>query len=336
MVRAEQVVAEERAAAGPRSGGRARASGGGRAKGRPPGRRPPVALLAAFILPALALYTVFIIYPLFSALQYSLFTWEGTRQAGFAGLDNFTRLFSGVYAERFWRAFGHNGLFFLGTMAVQTTLGLAFAVLLHRSRFGKRFLQTAYTLPYLVSPIVVGYLWSLMLSPQFGAVNEALRAVGLDALAQPWTGDPQLALPTLILVNTWQWIGFPMLLFSAALAGIPEEYAEAARTDGASGARVFWHVTLPLLLPAIGIVSVLTFIGNMNVLDLVYAMQGSQGAPAGATDVLGLLFYRTAFQNPDLNAIGQSSALAVVMFVFIFGVSIVATRVLRRAEERLR
>ncbi|ASU85148.1 sugar ABC transporter permease [Nocardiopsis gilva YIM 90087] len=298
--------------------------------------RPPWWVLALFLVPAVALYTVFIVYPLFSALQYSMFSWQGTQRLGFAGLDNFAHLFSGVYGDRLWRAFGHNLAFFAGTMLVQTTLGLAFAVLLRHTRAGRRFLQTAYVLPHLVSPIVVGYLWSLMLSPQFGAVNAALRAVGLDALAQPWTGDPALALPTLILVNAWQWIGFPMLLFSAALAGIPPEYEEAARVDGASGWQAFRTVTLPLLMPAIGIVTVLTFIGNMNVLDLVYAMQGSQGAPAGATDVLGLLFYRTAFNNPDPGAIGQASALAVVMFVFIFGVSIAATRVLRRREAQLR
>nr|WP_221308351.1 sugar ABC transporter permease [Nocardiopsis mwathae] len=297
---------------------------------------PPWWVLAAFLLPAVALYTLFIVYPLFSALQYSLYSWQGTQRTGFAGWDNFAHLFSGVYGDRLWRAFGHNLAFFGGTMLVQTTVGLAFAVLLRGTRTGRRFLQTAYVLPHLVSPIVVGYLWSLMLSPQFGAVNAALRAVGLDALARPWTGDPALALPTLILVNAWQWIGFPMLLFSAALAAIPPAYEEAARVDGASGWQAFRHVTLPLLVPAIGIVTVLTFIGNMNVLDLVYAMQGSQGAPAGATDVLGLLFYRTAFNNPDPGAIGQASALAVVMFVFIFGISIAATRVLRRGEARLR
>ncbi|RCV51695.1 ABC transporter permease [Marinitenerispora sediminis] len=300
------------------------------------GHRPPWWVLAVFVLPALALYTVFIVYPLFSALQYSLFGWQGTRQTGLVGLENFRHLFGGIYGERLWRAFGHNLAFFAGTMLVQTTLGLAFAVLLRRARAGRRFLQTAYVLPHLVSPIVVGYLWSLMLSPQFGAVNAVLRAVGLDALAQPWTGDPALALPTLILVNAWQWIGFPMLLFTAALAGLPPEYEEAARVDGASAWRAFWHVTLPLLVPAIGVVSVLTFVGNMNVLDLVYAMQGSQGAPGGSTDVLGLLFYRTAFNNPDPGAIGQASALAVVMFVFVFGISIAATSVLRRWEARLR
>jgi raffinose/stachyose/melibiose transport system permease protein len=289
------------------------------------------------VLPALLLYSTFIVYPLVSALQYSLYEWSGTRQGGFAGLGNFHDLFTQYpLSEQVWRALEHNALFFVGTMLIQNTAGMAFAVLLHRSRRGKPFLQTAYTLPHLVSPIVVGYLWSLMLNPQFGVVNATLRAVGLDALAQPWRGDPHLALPVAIGVNAWQWIGFPMLLFGAALAGIPEEYHEAARCDGASAWHTFRRVTLPLLTPAIGIVSVLTFVGNFNVLDLIFSLQGSQGNPAGATDVLGLLFYRTAFQNPDPNSIGQSSALAVCMFALIFGTALAASRVFRRMEDRLR
>lgn len=294
-------------------------------------------VLLTFLLPALVLYTAFIVYPLVSAMQYSLFRWTGNRQEGFAGLANFHDLFTRYpLSEEVWRAFGHNCLFFAGTMLIQTTAGLAFAVLLHKSRRGKQFLQTAFTLPHLVSPIVVGYLWSLMLNPQFGAVNAALRAVGLDSLAQPWRGDPHLALPVSILVNAWQWVGFPMLLFGAALAGIPEEYEQAARVDGASSWQVFRRVTLPLLTPVLGIVTVLTFIGTFNVLDLIYALQGSKGSPEFSTDVLGLLFYRTAFENSDANAIGQSSALAVCMFVLIFGVSLAANRFFRRIEERLK
>ncbi|MCW2947249.1 MAG: sugar transporter permease [Actinoallomurus sp.] len=305
-----------------------RATGGGHARRRS---------LLIFLIPALALYSVFIVYPLISALEYSFYSWTGTRRGGFAGLSNFHDLLTKYpLSEQVWRALGHNCLFFVGTMLIQTIAGLTFAVLLHKSRRGKRFLQTAFTLPHLVSPIVVGYLWSLMLNPQFGAVNAALRGVGLGSLAQPWRGDPHLALPVAIVVNAWQWIGFPMLLFAAALAGIPEEYEQAARCDGASSWQVFRRVTFPLLTPVLGIVSVLTFIGNFNVLDLIYALQGSQGNPTFSTDVLGLLFYRTAFDNPDANAIGQSSALAVCMFVLIFGVSIAANRFFRRMEDRLR
>lgn len=304
---------------------------------RAPGVRGRSVKSWLFLLPALALYSVFIVYPLVSALQYSFYKWNGDKATGLAGLSNFSDLFTKYpLDEQVWRALGHNALFFAGTMLIQTTLGLAFAVLLNKARRGRRFLQTAYTLPHLVSPIVVGYLWSLMLNPQFGAVNAALRDVGLGSLAQPWRGDPHLALPVTIVVNAWQWIGFPMLLFGAALAGVPPEYEEAARVDGASSWKVFRRITLPLLTPALGIVTVLTFIGNFNVLDLIYALQGSQGNPGFSTDVLALLFYRTAWANSDANAIGQSSALAVCMFALIFGVSILANAAFRRMERRLK
>jgi raffinose/stachyose/melibiose transport system permease protein len=298
--------------------------------------RPPWWLVLAFLAPALLLYTTFIVYPLGSALQYSFYEWRGTARGEFVGLGNFAELFTTYpFNEQLVRAFWHNVAFFVGTMLIQNTAGLAFAVLLYRSRRGKRILQTCFTLPYLVSPLVVGYLWSLMLSPSFGPVNATLRGIGLDSLALPWLGDPRTALPVVILVNAWQWVGFPMLLFGAALAGIPDEYGEAARTDGASEWRTFWHVTLPLLTPAVGTVTVLTFVGNFNVFGLVYAMGGSEGGPAGSTDVLGLLFYRTAFQG-GVDAIGRSSALAVLMFVFIFGTSVLVNRYMRRREEALR
>ena len=311
------------------TGRRGRATRGGR---RP---APPLPVLAVFLAPALLLYSVFVVYPLFSALQYSLFDWAGTAQRGFVGLDNFVGLFTTFpLDEQLVRAFGHNVVFFLGTMLIQNTLGLTFAVLLSKRRITRRLFQTLYTLPYLVSPLVVGYLWVLMLRPQFGVLNAAFDAVGLESLSQPWLGDPGTALPVVILINAWQWIGFPTLLFGAALAAIPEEYEAAARVDGASSWQAFSRITLPLLTPAIGTVTVLTFIGSFNLFALAYAVGGSKGDPAGAIDVLGLVFYRTAFEG-GLNAIGRSSALAVLMFIFIFGVAVVANRYLRRKEAEL-
>ncbi|RJL32897.1 carbohydrate ABC transporter permease [Bailinhaonella thermotolerans] len=293
-------------------------------------------VLAVFILPALVLYTIFIVYPLVSAFRFSFSEWKGTLEVGFAGLGNYRDLLTIYpYDEQLWRAFGHNAVFFVGTMLIQNTVGLLFAVLLFRYTRGKRTLQAAFTTPYLVDPLVVGYLWSLLLSPTFGPVNAALEAAGLESWALPWLGDTRTALPIIILVNAWQWVGFPMLLFSAALAGIPAEYHEAARVDGASSWQAFRRVTLPLLTPAIGVVSVLTFIGNFNAFGLVYAMAGSTGSPAGSTDVLGLLFYRVAFREGGLEAIGRSSALAVLMFVFIFGVSMLASSYFRRKERAL-
>ncbi|GAA5193757.1 sugar ABC transporter permease [Rugosimonospora acidiphila] len=293
-----------------------------------------------FLLPAFLLYTVFVVYPLVSALADSFWRWQGTARGGFAGMANFTGLFTTFpLNHQLWPAFWHTAVFFVGTMVVQNTFGLLVAVLLTELRWARRFLQTVYTLPYLVGGLVVGYLWSLLLSPSFGPVNATLEAVGLGSFARPWLGDPALALPVVILVNAWQYVGFPVLLFGAALAGLPPEYAEAARVDGANAAQRFFRVTLPLLLPSIGVVSILTFIGSFNTFELVYALEGAQGnqptGPGGATDVLGLIFYRVAFQEGGVDAIGQSSALAVLLFLFIFGIAVLANRVVRRREATL-
>lgn len=290
----------------------------------------------AFVLPALILFAVFIAYPLFTALSYSFFGWTGILRGDFVGLENYVTLFTKLpYSEDIPNAFVHNILLFFGAMVFQNTVGLGLASLLHRLTRFKRFFQTMYTLPYLVSPLVIGYLWSLMLSPLFGPVNAVLRGIGLGELAQPWLGNPQTAIWVVVLVTAWQWIGFPVLLYGAALGGIPEEIDEAASLDGASAWQRFRSITLPMLVPAIGTVSVLTFIGAMEAFPIPYALGGSQGNPAGATDVLSLLFYRTAFESGSSNAIGTSSAIATLLFIFIFGISMLITMLLRRAERKL-
>ncbi|WP_350348938.1 sugar ABC transporter permease [Agromyces sp. G08B096] len=289
-----------------------------------------------FVLPALLLFAVFIAYPLLTALSYSFFDWTGILRGDFTGLENYVKLFTTLpYSEDIPNAFLHNILLFIGAMVFQNTVGLGLATLLHRRARFKRFFQTMYTLPYLVSPLVIGYLWSLMLSPLFGPVNAVLRAIGLGELAQPWLGNPQTAIWVVVIVTAWQWIGFPVLLYGAALGGIPEEIDEAASLDGATSWQRFRSITLPMLVPAIGTVSVLTFIGAMEAFPIPYALGGSQGNPAGATDVLSLLFYRTAFESGSSNAIGTSSAIATLLFLFIFGISMLITALMRRAERKL-
>lgn len=283
-----------------------------------------------FWLPAFLVYTLFIVWPLLNALLYSLFEWQGLRRGAFVGLDNFVRLFTtepwqGDLAE----AFGHNIVFFVGTMILQNTVALAFALVIFSLKRGGRFWQNLFFMPHLLATVVVGFLWNLILNPLFGPLNQGLELLGLDALAQPWLGQPSTALPTIIAVNAWAWLGFPMMIFLANLGSIPPSYLEAARLDGASSWRVFRHVQLPLLRPALTIVTLLTFIGNFNTFELIFVMAGSSGSPGGATDVLGTFFYRTAFGGGQ-DAVSMGSALAVVMFSFIALTSFVVLRLFRR------
>jgi raffinose/stachyose/melibiose transport system permease protein len=289
-----------------------------------------------FVLPAILVFGVFVLYPMIMAFSYAFFEWHGTARGGFSGFANFFTLFNREpYRTDVPRAFMHNLLIFGVAMVIQNTLGMALAYAIFHLRRGKRFFQVLYTLPYLVSSIVIGYLWSLMLSSTFGPVNKFLEVIGLRRFALPWLGDPKTAIWVLILVVVWQWIGFPVLLYGAALGGVPVDLDDAASIDGANRRQRFFSVTLPLIMPSVTTVSVLGFIGAMEAFALPYALGGSTGSPAGSTDVLSLVFYRVAFESGDSNGTGMSSALATLLFLFIFGVAVITTGFMRRREEML-
>lgn len=289
------------------------------------------------ILPALLVYTGLMVYPLFTSLLYGLYEWQGLRRGAFVGLANFrTILFERPFSLRFFHAIQHNAYFFALTFAIQTTIGLGLALLFSRGGRLMTLYRTVYFVPYTLSLVVVGFLWSLMLNPTWGVVNKALAAMGLAAWARPWLGDPQSALTAIILINAWRWIGFPVLVFLAAIQGIPGELHEAARVDGAGGWQLFRHITLPLIVPAILMLTILTFIYDFMAFELIFVMQGSGGGPAYSTDVLGTLFYRTAFGEStaggDIGNIGLGSAIAFLMFLIVGTVSIGAYRWMSRRE----
>jgi len=291
--------------------------------------------VAAFLAPALVLFTVFLAYPIVGAMAYSLYHWDGLVRGGFAGLANFRRLFTAYpYQERMLNAFWHNVVVFALTMIIQNGMGLVFAVLLAGRTWGARAYRAIFFMPVVLSLVVVGFLWELFLNPIWGVVNKLLVLGGLGALARPWLGDPHTALLSLILVNAWRWVGFPTIVFLAGIQAIPDEYLEAARLDGAGPAAMFRKVVFPLLAPQVNIIVILTFIGAFNWFELPYVMQGVTGEPFHSTDVLGLLFYRSAFGavdtgNPD---VGLGSAIAVVMFVLILVTSGLGAVYLRRRE----
>jgi len=291
--------------------------------------------LAIFLAPALILFAIFITYPIFSALAYSLFAWEGIGRRGFIGLGNFLRLFSTFpYPRLLGNAFMHNIVVFVLTMVIQNLSGLAIALLLSRGPWGARFYRVVFFLPVTLSLVIVGFMWSLFLNPVFGILNKALVAAGAGGLARAWLGDPQTALLTLTLINAWRWVGFPTLVFLAGINAVPDDFLEAARIDGAREWDVIRRIIFPLLAPSVTIIVILTFIGSFNWFELPYVVNGVSGSPNHATDVLGLLFYRTAFGEVDtgLQDIGIGSAVAVLMFVVMVTVSTLGAVFLRRRE----
>ncbi len=294
--------------------------------------------LVFFLGPAFLLFAAFITYPILSALAFSLYAWEGIGRHGFVGLANFARLFATFpYAGLLVNAFWHNVLVFVVTMLLQNVTALGLAVLLARSPWGTRGYRVVFFLPVMLSLVIVGFLWALFLNPVFGLVNKFLTVAHAGALARPWLGDTSTALLTLIAVNAWRWLGFPTIVFLAGINAVPEEYVEAARIDGAGEWAVLRRIIFPLLAPAVTIIVLLTFIGSFNWFELPYIMQGVSGAPNRATDVLSLLFYRTAFGEVDtgLQDIGIGSAIAVLMFALLLTVSAVGAVLLRRREVEL-
>ena len=291
--------------------------------------------IAGLLAPALLITLFFVVWPILSALAYSLYSWNGLARGGFAGLENFrVVLFQEPFATWTRDAFLHNCIAFLALMAVQNGLAFLIAFALLKALPAHRFHQVVMFLPVMLSSVIIGAMWKLFLNPLFGIVNQALIGVGLASWAQPWLGQPSTALGSLVLVNTWHWLGFPALVFLAAMQRIPKELIEAARLDGAGDFALLSKVIWPLVAPAATIIFILTFIGAFNWFETPYVMTGLDGSPAGATDVLGLYFYRTAFGNvtSGLQDFGRASALATLMFAFIALVATLATRALRARE----
>jgi raffinose/stachyose/melibiose transport system permease protein len=288
-------------------------------------RRPVRWHIAVFLAPAVLVYTAIMIVPLFGTLNLSLFR-SVEREALFVGLENFRTLFGDPrWSASFWNALGNNAWFFLIHMLVQNPIGIALAALLSSPRLrGAAFYRTAIFIPTILSFVIVGFAWKLILSPIWGIAPGMLDAVGLRGLFQPWLGQEETALTTLALVSVWQFVGIPMMLIYAALLSIPDEVIEAAEMDGITGWSQFWKIQLPLILPAIGIVSILTFVGNFNAFDLIYASQGALAGPNYATDILGTFMFRTFFGfQLQLGDPHMGATIATAMFLIILvGVSI--------------
>ncbi|MFA4134193.1 sugar ABC transporter permease [Brevibacillus sp. BD137] len=291
-------------------------------------------LIHLFPLPALVIYTLFVVYPIFSAFLYSLYDWNGIKRGVFVGLQNFITLFTvEPFNEMFWNAFRHNVFYFVVEMIVQNGIAFGLAFLIYRKIRGSGFLKIAYFMPRLLSVIVIGFLWKLILNPNYGALNSILAKIGLEEWARPWLGDPDTALLAIILINSWFGIGFAMLIFLAGLQSIPEDLIEAARLDGATGLRMLWKMILPLCMPAITIMTIFTFIQAFEAFELVYAMQGSMGEPFYSTDTLAVYFYRMAFSSGAGDVtLGLGSALAVVLFFIVGSVSALSLYLMRKRE----
>jgi raffinose/stachyose/melibiose transport system permease protein len=290
-----------------------------------------------FVAPALLIYAVLSAFPLMWTLYTGLFTQNDAGVYSFVGLQNYqTILLDPQWSETFWNAMYNNLKFFGFHMLVQNPIALFLAAMLslRNVRFAATY-RTIFFLPTLLSVVIVGFTWQLILSPRWGVAEGFLNMLGLGHYFQPWLGLEETVLPTLSLMSNWQYVGIPMMLIYAAMIAIPDDIIEAAVVEGASPWRIFWQIRLPLILPTLGLTTILTFVGNFNAFDLIYAVKGAVAGPNYSSDILGTLFYRTFFgfqsqvANPTMGA-----AVATLMFlVILMGVGVYFALIQRRLQR---
>ena len=290
-----------------------------------------------FLAPALIVYTAFSAWPLLATLRLGLYGTDDAGHVSFVGLANFHKL---LFDEHWWGAFRNamvNNLeFFAIHTLVQNPVALLLAALLSlRGVRGAAAYRTVLFLPTLLSVVIIGFTWQLILSPLWGVTEKLMTLVGLADEFGPWLGQEDTALRTITLISVWQFVGVPLMLIYAALIAIPEEIVEAAQVEGAGPWRIFWRIRLPLILPTLGLVNILTFVGNFNAFDLIYAVKGALAGPNFATDLLGTLFYRTFFgYQSETGSATMGAALATLMFLVILaGVALYFFVIQRRLQR---
>ena len=268
-----------------------------------------------FALPALAVYVVFLVYPSVTSLFFSFTDWDGLSPTyNLVGLQNYADMANDPVIIT---ALKNNAIWTVVTLSVPLVLGLVLAIVLNGKVRGKPILRLIFYTPAVLPLVSIASIWGWLYNPQYGAINELLRLVGLGGLAQPWLGQDSTALAAIMVPAIWLRAGFPMLLYLAALQGIPSDMYEAATVDGATRWQQFWFITMPSLRPAHYIVLALSLIDSFKVFDMIYAM--TYGGPGTATQVMGTWMYANVFQYYQA---GYGTAIAVVVTVIAVVVSI--------------
>jgi raffinose/stachyose/melibiose transport system permease protein len=282
-----------------------------------------------FLLPAILIMMVFVYYPVVVNFYYSLFNWSAIDPNWeFVGLENYFALFKD---ELVLLSIRNNVLYAAISVVFQVGLALMLAALLEsrliRPRWGVIF-RNALFLPSVLAITVVAITWQLIYRPDTGLINQALRALNLEMLTRTWLGEEGTAIYSIIAVSQWQWVGYCMVLFIVAIQAIPEELYESARIDGASPLQQFVTITVPLVRETILVLTTVTVIGGFKVFDIIWVM--TAGGPNNSSHTLGSYLYRVGFRNDEM---GYASAIASLLFVITFVLTIVQLKIGRSGEE---
>ncbi|MDF2885294.1 MAG: carbohydrate transporter rane protein 1, family [Clostridiaceae bacterium] len=271
----------------------------------------------SFILPNFLGFAIFTLIPMIFAFALAFLNWDGSNPITFAGLDNFKHLFQDT---TFKISIVNTIVYSIGTVPLTLIASLGIAILLNKKIFARNFFRTVFFFPYVASLIAIAVVWNMIFNPTMGIVNSFLTSMGV-ANPPGWTSSTTWAMPVIIFVSIWKGMGYYMVIYLAALQGIPSELYEAASLDGANSWQKFRNVTLPMLTPTTFFVSIMLTISCFKVFDFVYMM--TQGGPGRSTMVLVYHIYNTAFKDFTY---GYSSAMSMVLFLIVLAVTIIQFR----------
>jgi raffinose/stachyose/melibiose transport system permease protein len=282
-------------------------------------------LIALFLLPALILFLLFVVYPIFRSLYFSTYDWNGLGPAtDFVGLQNFKDILADkVFTKALWNVLW----IVIFSLGLQLPLALVLAVLVGRNLPGRALFRATFFMPYVLSEVNVAIMWMLLYNtdPDRGLLNAIVVGLGGDAVA--WLGDPRIVLLAVFIALTWKYFGFHMLLYLAGLQNIPVELEEASRIDGANGLQNFYYITLPLLGGTIKTSVYMSVLGSIQQFILVWIM--TKGGPINASETLATYMYRFGFVRFEL---GYGSAVAIYMFIICLIFSLIYQRLTRQPD----
>lgn len=270
-----------------------------------------------FLLPNIIGFMLFTFIPVIAALFYSFTSWNGFTSPSFIGLGNFIELFQDTtFSISFWNTIYYTGV----SVPVTLALSLLVAVLLNNKIKGIKFFRTAFFLPYISASVAIAVVWQLLYHPAMGPINNFLQGLGITEPPR-WLSSSSWAMTAVIIVSTWRFVGYYMVIFLAGLQGIPDYLYEAAEIDGATNWQQFWKITLPMLSPTIFFVLIIAIIKSFKVFDLIYIL--TEGGPGRATNVLAYTVYQEAFVKYKF---GYASAMSYVLFIMIMIVTLIQFR----------
>ncbi|MGH3090264.1 MAG: carbohydrate ABC transporter permease [Rubrobacteraceae bacterium] len=276
-----------------------------------------------FIAPNMIVFTVFLFVPMAIAVYMSFNEWSLIEEPTFIGFGNYVTMFRD---PQFWQSLGNTLLYTAGTVPLNICLGLLVAVGMNRALPARGLLRSIFFVPVVISGVAVALVGSWIFNDAYGVINNGLGALGFEAV--PWLTSQSWAMLSIIAMALWLGIGFNMVVYLAALQGIPPELYEAAEIDGASGWRRFRSITWPLLGPTTFLLVILGVIQSLHVFDLIFVMTG--GGPGFATTVLVMYVYQTAFQNLQM---GYASAMGVVLFLMLLAFTAFQWWITRQGEQ---